>query len=490
MTARRNLAIAFLQKQAQTLIAVVSVMILARLIPPEETGVFSIGVAVAAVTHAVRDFGVGNFLIKEPVITAEKIRTAFTISLLIAAVLSAVLLGIAGPTARFYGQPEVATVVRLTTFGLLISPLSTVNLALLLRERRFFDMFKVSMAGAIAGAAVSVFFAWRGQGATALALGSLATSLATVVAANLLLPRYGDYLPSLAHWRPIWRFGVHSTLAGVSDQIGGRASDLILGKMLGFGPVGILSRSGSLITMFQDAVLSATAPVVLASMAVDARKGDGASAKVLISIEYATVVAWPFFAVLAIFAHDAVLVLFGRQWLAAAPYTSILCGAAALSMLPSFSAIAATATGRMDLLSRYSMANQGIRVGLIALGALSGLRAVALLLVMAAAIQCGLAYMLLRRAAPITAAQVVQRVWRSLAVTAIVAAAMVPVDLWAGDVPLIRMLVVAVTATVAWLAGMAVVRHPAAGLLAAATALIASRLTALMPPKFRLRGAR
>ena len=89
---RRNLIISFVQKHLQLLVSIATVMILSRLISPEETGIFSIGVAIAALTHAVRDFGVGNFLIKEAEMTTGKIQTAFTVSLLIAAVLGVVLL--------------------------------------------------------------------------------------------------------------------------------------------------------------------------------------------------------------------------------------------------------------------------------------------------------------------------------------------------------------------------------------------------------------
>jgi O-antigen/teichoic acid export membrane protein len=487
MIGHSNIAIAFLQKHIQMLIGAGSVIVLARVISPQETGIFSVGMAVTAVTHAVRDFGVGNYLIKEPEPSNEKVRTAFAISFLLAVILSIVLFALAGPTARFYAQPEVADVIWITTLGLLISPFSTVNLALLMRDHRFFDMFKVSMAGTVANAAVGVFFAWLGLGATALALGSLANSLALVVTVNLLMPRYGDWRPSLAHWRPILRFGLHSTFSGVSEQIGGRAADLIIGKTLGFNAVGILSRSGTLITMFQDLVLSSTAPVVMAAMAGEARKGLGVSAMLLTSTEYATVVAWPFFAVLAIFSHDAVLVLFGEQWLVAAPYTSIMCYAAMVAVLSSFNAVAATAKGRVDLLSHYNLLSQAIRVILIALGALSGLHAVVILLVVASTFQCVLSYVFLRRAAPVSFIEVARRIWRSLAVTIIVVAAVTPIDIFVSYPAVVRLLIVAAAATVTWAAAIVVVRHPAAVLLAGAWGAAARWAGAVLPQRFRPR---
>lgn len=481
MSVRHNLAIAFTQKSLQMVVGIASVLVLARLVSPAETGIFSAGVAIAALTHAVRDFGVGNFLIKEPDPSPGTVRTAFTMSLLIAIVLSAILFAVAPVAAWFYGQPEMGTVIAISTLGLLVSPFSTINLALLLRDHRFVDMFKISVTGNFAGIAVSVVCAWHGLGATALALGALANSIGLVVAANLLLPRYGDYRPTLAEWRPIWRFGLHSALSGVSEQIGARVTDLIIGKAIGFEAVGILSRSGSIITLFNEAVIVPTTSVVMASMASDARGGVGVSALLLTVVEYASVIAWPFLAVLAIFAHDAVLVLFGEKWLEAVPYTAILSCGAMLGVLLPFTSIAATAAGRVDLLSRYNLASQSVRVGMVAVGVLFGLHVVVLLLVLATVLQCVFAAVFLRRAVPLRLSELARRTWRSLTVTTIVMAVVVPVDLLADYPAMARVLIVAATATPTWLLALVAVRHPATSLLSGALRRVVGVVGTWMP---------
>lgn len=465
MTTRRNLTIAFGQKTLQTSIAITSVIVLSRLVSPAETGIFSTGIAIAAITHSVRDFGVGNFLIKEQEPTAEKVRTAFTISLLIAVGISMVLFAAALPIARFYGQPKVAWIIAITTVGLLISPFATVNMALLLRDHRFFDIFKISISANFAGAAVSILCAWRGMGAVGLATGSLASSFGLVVVANIVLPRWQDYLPSLSHWRPIFRFGLHSALSGVSEQIGGRVTDVILGKTIGFAAVGILSRSGSIISMFLDAIMGPANSVIMADMASDARQGGSVIGKLLTSIEYSSAVAWPFFAVLVLFARDATSVLFGAQWLEAVPYTRIQCLSAALGVLLYFTGIAATATGRVDLLARYNLVSQSLRVLLVGAGALYSLMAVVWMMVLATALQCVIAYITLHPIAPVKWTALRQRMWRSGAVTIIVLAAVFPIYLYVNYEPILRIFIVAVAATVSWLVALIVVGHPGTELL-------------------------
>jgi O-antigen/teichoic acid export membrane protein len=476
---RKNLAISFVQKHLQLLVSVVSVIILSRLVSPEETGVFSIGVAIAALTHAVRDFGVGNFLVKEAELDNGKVRTAFTVSLIIAGVLSLVLFGISVPVARFYEKPEIATVIWLTTLGLLISPFSTVNMALMLRAGRFPDMLKASMASAFANAGVAILCAWHGMGAIALALGALAGSAALVLVSNLLMRDFGMYRLSLSYWHQLSRFGMHMTVSGLAEQMGQRAGDLIVGKLVGFSAVGLLSRSGTLIVMVQDSMQSSVMPVVLTSMAEDTRKTGNFVPLMLKSLSYFTVVMWPVFALISIYSRDAILVLFGQKWIGAAPYTSILCVGAAFAAMTALVSTICNAADRAHLLSRYSATTHGIRVSLIAIGALLGdLHYVVGMLVLAEMVQCVLAYRCVRQAIDVDLARIVAHCWRSLAATALVVLAMLPLSSMLPYPPLVRLLVVGPTAVMVWIGAVCLVRHPIVQELNSIRALIATRLRA------------
>lgn len=475
---RRYIVISFVQKHVQLLVSIASVMILSRLISPEETGIFSIGVAIAALTHAVRDFGVGNYVVKEAEITPAKTGTAFTVSLLIAVVLSLLLLGLSFPVAAFYAKAEVATVIWITTLGLLVSPLSTIPIALLLRDQRFADIFRVSIASAFANAVVAILFAWLGFGAKALALGQLASALTLALGANLILRNRGMYRLSLAHWRDVSNFGFHMTVSNLSEQLGQRASDLVVGKMVGFSAVGLLSRSGTLITMVQDSVQSAVMPVVLTSMLADIRKTGKVAPLLLKSLCLFTCLMWPVYAVISMFARDAVAVLFGAKWLEAAPYTSILCYGAALAVLSSLVSTTCNATNNAHFLSRYSPTVQGIRVALVTCGAIMGdLGLVVRMLVVAELLQCVLAYLIIRQVAAIQIGDVVRSCWRSLLVAVLVAAAMAPLQALDGPSAL-RLAIVAPSAALAWLGAVFITRHPMAQEVTHAYGVLALRMRA------------
>ena len=57
---RMSLLISLAEKYSVTVINIGSTLIIARLLSPEEIGVYSVGMAFVAVAHTLRDFGIGN----------------------------------------------------------------------------------------------------------------------------------------------------------------------------------------------------------------------------------------------------------------------------------------------------------------------------------------------------------------------------------------------------------------------------------------------
>ncbi len=77
---RRSLAFALAENQLIFAFQFAMAVIVARLLTPNEIGVYSIAVITLSLAHEVRDFGVLAYLIKEPDLSAAKIRAASALS--------------------------------------------------------------------------------------------------------------------------------------------------------------------------------------------------------------------------------------------------------------------------------------------------------------------------------------------------------------------------------------------------------------------------
>ena len=65
---RRALALSLVERYLTLAIALGSNMVLARLLTPDQIGVYSVSLAVIGLAQALRDFGVGSYLIQEKVV--------------------------------------------------------------------------------------------------------------------------------------------------------------------------------------------------------------------------------------------------------------------------------------------------------------------------------------------------------------------------------------------------------------------------------------
>src|SRR5262245_51722230 len=80
-------------------------IVVARLLAPEEFGVFVLGSSVLAIAEVIRDLGTGNYIVQQHDLTVEKIRTAFTVSLVLTVVIAFFLFVAAGTIQSFYAIP-------------------------------------------------------------------------------------------------------------------------------------------------------------------------------------------------------------------------------------------------------------------------------------------------------------------------------------------------------------------------------------------------
>ena len=106
MTLRRSLVFAALDRYSSLVIAIISVMILARLLAPAEIGIFSVTMALLTMAATVRDMGAGNYLLQEKELTTERIRAVWAVQLGLGLILAVIVALASGPVADFYAAHE------------------------------------------------------------------------------------------------------------------------------------------------------------------------------------------------------------------------------------------------------------------------------------------------------------------------------------------------------------------------------------------------
>ena len=133
---RRSIAFAFAETYVMMVIQFVSSIVIARLLTPDEIGVFSVAVVAVSIAHTIREFGIVSYLIKEETLTDEKIRAASALSFATSWTLAVIIFASSFGLASFYRDPRLLHLLWVLALNFILIPFGSVVYAILRRRTR------------------------------------------------------------------------------------------------------------------------------------------------------------------------------------------------------------------------------------------------------------------------------------------------------------------------------------------------------------------
>lgn len=172
---------------------VVTSIVVARLIAPEEFGVFAVALTVWSILGTLAEFGLGTDLVRsrDP---ERRAPTVATLGVLTSGVLAASMALAAPGIAAAFASPESTDVIRLMAVSLAIFGFTIVPAARLQRDYRQRALFAVNACGMVASMTTVVVLASADVGPMALAWGQVANQVVLVLGLHLACrcrPRFG-----------------------------------------------------------------------------------------------------------------------------------------------------------------------------------------------------------------------------------------------------------------------------------------------------------
>jgi O-antigen/teichoic acid export membrane protein len=461
-SARHALLASFGERYTLLLIGIAGTMVIARVLPPSEIGIFSIGAVLVGLAQVLRDFGVGQYVVASKTLTLAQLRAALGVAIGSAWMLAILVAVLSSFMADFYAQPRLRDVMRLLAVNFLLVPFTALTLSYLRRQQRASAIYIINTTHSLVQLASTIWLAMHGYGCLSLAWGTVAAAVAALLVSLPLRPAELPWLPSLHGVRAVLGFGFYATGGNIVDEAGVAAPDLIIGKFLDAGAVATFGKAQALLNLFSQAVTSAVSPVILPLFAGHVRDGRDLRVGYLFTVSCMTAVAWPFFALLGALALPAVNFVYGGQWDAAAPLIRIMCCSSALYSMFSMARYLFIATGHVREQARIDMVAVTVRVMLLLPAAMFGLHWVALAVVAGALIRCWVIWRYLFSLTAIDAVALLRAVGRSAALTALTTLAPVAtlVLMKSGFAQLV---VASMCAVPLWVVGIEMFGHPLAG---------------------------
>lgn len=294
------------------LIGMASVVVLARVLRPEDFGIMAMAMLLVGALATFGELGVGSMVIRELEVSRSDLDTAWTLKLLQGLCIAALVALLAPLAAGHFHEPRVTPVVYLGAIALAVDAFENIGVVLLRKNLNFSADFRYQVIVKVIGTLVTIALALWLRNYWALAMAQPVVALANVGVSYAVSP----FRPrlSLASYRRYFAFSMNMLLANVA-RFGYNKSDVfIVGSTGTSTQMGLYNVAADLSSMVPRELTSAVGRALYPSLAQQ-RRGEGDFVATFLQV-----VAWIAIACLPVglglwvVADDAVRTILGERW--------------------------------------------------------------------------------------------------------------------------------------------------------------------------------
>lgn len=367
---------AFSQDFGTTGIRFVIQIFLARLIVPEQFGLFGMIGVFYAIAESLTNTGMGTSLIrlKEP--THEDYSTVFWENIIVSAFVYLVIF-IASPyIADFYGQASITSLIRVYSLNIILGSLYAVHVAKQTKELNFKRQAVITIPSLILSSSLGVYLGYMGFGVWALVYMQLAQTLILGLQYWIRAEWRPGFVFDLEIWKFHFNFGYKFLLSGVINNIFINLYPMIIGKFHSPKDVGFYSRALSLrnlpLTMISRTFAKVTYPVL-----VELRNDEAKLIEIFRKfVKTILLVAGFAMFLLLVIAKPLIILLITESWLPSVPYLQVICISAVFIPLQSYYVNIFNIYGRSDKLLHSLLFSRVFNLIIIAITVQYGIMAI------------------------------------------------------------------------------------------------------------------
>lgn len=326
----RGGAVTMTAQAAKFILNLGAVMVLARILTPDDFGLVAMVTAVTGFFLLFKDLGLSAATIQRAEVNHEQVTALFWVNVAAGSLIALVTLAAAPAVAWFYKDSRLTVLTMVLAPMFLFGGFAVQHQALLTRQMRYGALAMIEIAALVAGAATGLITAWIGVGYWALAYMPVANALAGAVGVWIAC-KWRPGLPSRhAGVRSMLGFGGDVTAFSVINYIARTIDKVLIGRFWGDHALGVYERAYKLLLTPLQQFNAPVAAVAVPALSRLADQPDRYRHAYLRILEKLTILAIPAIGFMIVTADWLVLVFLGRQWEEAGRLFAIL-GVAALA---------------------------------------------------------------------------------------------------------------------------------------------------------------
>ena len=317
----------------------ISTLILARVLTPADFGIVAMSTLVSGLLGIFLEMGTWQLLLRTAATDRDSYDTAWTITLIQAILLSAIVFFAAYPAALYFKEPRLVAVMQTLAVGSAIGGLSNIGTIMFRRDLDFKSDFLIGFYGKVVTVIPTVILALIFRNYWALVAGSIIGTILDVVVSYAMHP----YRPrlSLSKWRHFISYAVWITPASVANYLNQKTDVFVVGYVANTAQLGAYNVASELSRMATAEIVIPMARAIYPNYAKLKHDLPSLTNAFLNVLRTVCIVSFSFGFGIAAVSEDVVHVILGDQWDFAVPLITWL------GIFGTFAAIQSTASGHI-----------------------------------------------------------------------------------------------------------------------------------------------
>ncbi len=306
------------------LLSIAKIAVLARILLPEQFGVYGIALLVLGLLETLTETGINVFLIQEKDRTEEYLDSAWVVSILRGILISILILATIPLTVWFFKNTSVTPLLYLVAAVALIrgfiNPME-VQFQKALQFRKEF-LFQSVLFLVDAGVAITVGYVTKNE--SAMIISMIAATLTEVFLSFIVFKARPKFIFDVGKVKKVINVGKWVTGAGVFGYIFQNIDNIVVGRILGTTLLGFYQQAYRISTVPVSEVGQIFNKVTFPVFVKIAEEKDRLKAAYRKSLLIIFGLVLPFGLILTFFSKPIILILLGERWLPLEPALKVL----------------------------------------------------------------------------------------------------------------------------------------------------------------------
>lgn len=346
-----------------------SIIVLARLLSPDDFGVMSLAVVVTGFITLFRDMGTGAAVIQRQAADPSLVGTIYSFNALLSATAGLLTAAAAPFAAAFFRAPSLEPVLLVLAGSLALAGFGVVPQAVMERDGRFGRLAQIELGSVACGVLTGVAMAYSGFGLWSLVGQTVVTTSLTTLLLVVLSGARPALRPDWAQLRGVAKYSLNLSGFNLFNYLVVNADNAIIGKVLGARELGYYALAYHIALGPLRSIGAVVGRVLFPSLARLQHDRRALGREYLKAVRLMGLIGFPLTAMLVALADVATRALLGDSWQPMIPILVVLGAAAFMKSVSIISGNICVATGRTDILMRLGLATGVLAIAAFWIGA-------------------------------------------------------------------------------------------------------------------------